>query len=167
MILPIIVIIIILLAVVSYLYQVNRELHSWGEEGLLSVEIELDKNVTMKFEGAIVNYKLTNIGDTKLRVLLKWKSLTDLLIIRDENGTYMYCQVVWEPPPDPKNSDLEILEPGESTGRTLKISEQYYDFNSNSTYSVWGKYMMHDVEYLTLPYWKGEIYTEEKFLHIL
>lgn len=136
----------------------------WGEEGDLSLTISLDKTSMRLDEEISVNVTLRNIGTTKLRVI-DFMMLT--LHLKDSNNT----KPSWVGPIKdmdmPDNDDLITLSPGELFFKTRSINTHYWDLKPNKTYTVSAHYYISDYEDITVPYWKGDLWSNEEIFEVI
>ena len=145
-----------------------NEDQSWGEKGELSLSIQLSEDTVGLNDTFHVDYEIRNVGNTSVRVLFPWWFVPpNLIIIRDDNGTIINCEVEWEPPPDPTDEDLVTLDPGVKISREIEITKDLFGFKANVTYGIRGKYVIRDYSTIKKPYWKGEIYSDLKYLSVI
>lgn len=145
-----------------------EEGNDWGEDGDLLLKISITPDTIEQNQSTVVILTIINNGSTKLRVLYPWWFVpSNLLIVKDENGSSLECLVDYEPPPAPKNEDLTVLEPGEEKSKEFDISSNFYDFKKNNTYILQGKYSIKEKKSITKPYWKGTIYSDEVYLKVI
>jgi len=134
---------------------------SWGEDGELSLELSLDPTTMAQNQTCLATLTLENTGDEKLRVLFPWYfTPSDLLVIRDENGTEIWCKMQYEPPPDARDTDLTTIRPGDHLQTTVELVASYWELESKHNYTVQGRYHSWDESTVSLPFWRGTIYSD-------
>lgn len=157
------IIIIILLASLSYF--LYFEPRSWGDEGELSIVLTIDKKV-MGLDGQLnITEKITNSGSTKLRIIRPFMSLVRLY--NSNNTTVEWVGRVADPPAPPTNDNLEILKPGENINLIHIVANWKWALEGNQTYRAISQYISSDHDDITLPYWKGEIWSNEVYFHVI
>ena len=103
----------------------EEEDDDWGEEGELKLTITIERTEMSLNETIGLEYNITNIGDTDLRVL--YPIGPQIEIFDSFNNSVQWVGAVIPTPPSPTNDDLEILEKGESKNFNYIIS---IDLNS-------------------------------------
>jgi hypothetical protein len=134
---------------------------SWGDKGDLALTITSDRtNMTLKGT-IIVTYTLTNVGTTKLRVLEPQNFI--LTHPKNLNNTSVgYRGPVPSIGPDPSDRNLFVLGPGKSRSYTDELRGHDWALEVNKTYKIVAGYSSKDVRgTFTLPYWKGELSSNE------
>jgi hypothetical protein len=133
---------------------------NWGEKGELSLKISLDKNLMTINESIIVTCILINSGDTDLRIIYPFAAPW-IIDIYDENNSHVDFLINFYPPPPPSNNDLHKLKSKENVTFTYRINKYNWDIEENKTYRIIGHYISPYHKDYTLPYWKGEIWSNE------
>ena len=166
-------IIIFLLIFYFIIYPYTLGDKSWGEDGELSLEISIDKTELTLNNSLNVTFTLQNIGDSDLRVISHF--LFSIRIYDLTNNTVNYTGEIGIFP-ILKNDDLEILHSKKSltSGYRIKYNydpreNEYYDweFDINKAYRVIGHYNSGDHNEITLPYWKGELRSNELYFTVI
>jgi hypothetical protein len=154
------VIIISLLLVCAMLIPIIQE-RSWGDKGKLALTITSDRtNMTLKGM-IIVTYTLKNVGSTKLRVL-EPQSFFLVHVVNLNNTSVEYRGPVPAPPAHPTDKSLFVLDPGRSRSETCEVRGHDWAIELNRTYKIVAGYYSKDVEStITLPYWMGELRSNE------
>jgi len=160
------IIVVALLLVCAMLIPIIQD-RSWGDKGDLALTITSDgTNMTLK--GKItVTYTLTNVGTTKMRVLEPQSFI--LVHVKNINNTHVdYRGPLPSRPPDPTDGDLFVLAPGKSRSYTDEVKGHDWAIEVNKTFKIAAGYSSKDVQgTFTLPYWKGELSSNEIIITIV
>ncbi len=156
--------IVIVFAIAILIYQFAFGPMSWGREGELELAISL-ANDTMPLDGSIkCSYVLANTGDSDLRILRPY--LPSLVLFDSNNTTVRWVGPVAEPPPPDTNDDLVTIRAGESWSVEVVISASWWDLRANETYRVVATYRSREESRVTLPYWEGELSSNEVYFTV-
>jgi hypothetical protein len=132
---------------------------SWGDKGELSLDLSLDRT-SMGLNGSInAGLFLTNVGDTDVRVVDKYHILLEITDVHnasvvEEGDSPIYSSY--------QDSDLTVISAGEDIIKTIEIRNNWhYNLSKPGTYHVKGVFFTEDYTSITLPYWKGKIYSSQ------
>jgi hypothetical protein len=149
----------VVFALALIMYQFAYGPIHWGREGDPELTIALDAE-TMPLDGSITCiYTITNAGDSDLRVLPP--SPFSLALVDSNNTSVQWVGPVYAPPPPYTNDDLITLKAGESRSWDVIISGSRWDLRANETYKVVARYKSREEGRVTLPYWRGELTSNE------
>jgi len=160
---------VIVVSCIGFLYYWGHyEPRTWGDEGYLEVEISLDKTTVTENESFTVTITVENNWTSMLRVIpLNMISPGSRIRVIDENGTHM----TWNGPiadrPLPENSDLVVLQEGESLQRSYQYDASYFNLEVGQTYTIQGTYSAPNYSQIDLPYWQEPIFSENATLTIV
>ena len=143
----------------------NNDLEEdWGDDGELQLNLFSDED-EMELYGSInVTYELSNIGDSDLRIL--YPIGPNIHIFDSNNNSVQWMGEVMPTPPSPKNGDLKVLRKGESKSFNYIINTEYWDLHHNESYRIFGEYISGEQDQITLPYWKGELKSNEIYINL-
>jgi hypothetical protein len=137
---------------------------SWGADGELSLLIDGDTiNMTLN-DTPNMTYRLTNIGNTDLRVFWGYPCIRSQLNYFTNNTTVKWVGPVAAPPPASyfNNDRLIVIKAHESIVDTAQISLTLWDIKNNETYGFFIHYRcVSSYPLITHPYWKGELWSNQ------
>jgi hypothetical protein len=154
----------LLLVVASFIGYQYYSVHSWGANGKLTLRIA-NGTVNMSLNDTpTIEYVLANVGDTDLRVFWAYPGLKGQMYYLANNSSVRWVGPIAKPPPDTyyNNDRLIVLKAHESRSETTTISKRSWDITANETY----RFLLHyectaSYPRITLPYWKGELWSNE------
>ena len=155
------VVIIVILVITSYIFII--EPMTWGE-GDLSISIELDKEEYEINDTIHIKFTYKNVGNTNLRIL-HW--VGPGITIYNSNQSIVRCLLPEKKSASPTNDDLIVIRVGESKTYDYRIDKYSWDLKENDTYKIVANYKRVEYETISLPYWKGEITSNEEYFEIL
>ena len=131
------------------------------EKGTLSIHIESNYSQLPENGTVSINYILSNIGDTTVRIIkLEYYFYDQLLIVRNPNGSIVRPVMSWAPPTDPTNVHLIEFHPDEVSIVSFNLTSNHYPFLCGNSYKIQGRYSLGNISTIGKTHWKGEIYSE-------
>ena len=142
----------------------NDDENSWGEEGELTIPLSIDKT-SMEINSSInITEKIRNNGSSKIRVVIPLSS--QLKLYDSNNNSVNWIGPNEKPPEPPTNDDLKILKPEENLSYIHIITNDLWELKQNETFRCIVHYYMSEQSGVTLPFWKGEIWSNEVFFKV-
>lgn len=163
----------------------NETEEYWSEEGELSLALVSEKNSMDYNKSLNITYRLINVGNTTIGVLdwnWPWVKVFDqnntpvewIGDVRSSSTTnqfgnitevqyYRQLKITFVP----TNEDIKVLEPDEFIEYNNSISGWIWDIKSNESYSVKVVYRSFEMNELTKPYWKGEIWSNVIYFDVM
>ena len=138
---------------------------SWGEDGELSITLSTNENTMDINDSLNITQTMKNNGSSKIRVITPFMSQIKLY---DSNNSLVEWVGPWvDPPGPPTNDNLKVLKPGESFSFIHIITTELWDLIQNETYRCIVHYYMGKQSMVTLPYWKGEIWSNGVYFNVV
>jgi len=131
----------------------------WGENGDLSITLTIEKEMMTIDETNNLTETIKNIGGSKLRIVIPFMS--KIKMFDSNNMSVNWTGPEDDPPASPTNKNLEVLESGEMIEYIRQINLRNWDLKRNNTYRIVSHYFVGDYQDITLPYWKGELRSNE------
>lgn len=164
----IIAIVVVVILLIYFLFIPYYLEQSWGAEGELELTLTAD-STTMDMDGTLnLSYTLRNVGDTDLRILHPSMSIC-FAPIGVYNSTGRSIEDVMCPdcmPPVMKDEDLHLLKAGEMVSFRYVISNGSFLLVRGETFHAHARYYEGHHERITLPYWKGELESENVYFTV-
>ena len=155
---------IVIIMIILSIYHFYIKPHSWGEEGQLQLILTSDRSDMNINESINITYTIKNIGNSNLRIL--YPIGPQIQIFNSTNSSVNWIGPIMDPPSSPTNSNLHVLKKGETKSFNYIISSGHWDLKSNETYRIKASYYSGVQDQISLPYWKGKVYSNELFFNV-
>ncbi len=134
------------------------------ENGVGELSLTITSNIdhmTLN-ESVVINYTISNIGDTTVKIIgLEYYFFDELLLVKSSNGSMIWPVNVRTAPSSPPNDNhLEEIGPGEETSVSIQLTGSHYPFEVGNSYTIQGRYFIGNISTIKGSFWKGSLQSE-------